>query len=316
MNKKATINYLIFLLILITLLILANYFYTAYVLTDTLLSRNEEQIEDNFRNTKILFSGGSHVMTGLSPDRIENSFNFSSLGENYAYTYYKLKYILESYDIRLNTLILPIDLQDFSSSRIKLIENEWHTNVWYWHKYINYENLKLIIKETSYLQWQTAKFFPVIGNGPSIIMKLRGSLINTDMKLGQQIRVNDFSKSDDQDKSAKFRAEWHLSNSETFDATMSDYFERILNLGKEYNLNILIVRFPVSEEYYKFSAEYLDIDEYYEKVYEITDKYDNIRILDYHDLFFDKDYFFNDPDHLNKNGADYLTDLIKKEIDM
>ena len=58
----------------------------------------------------------------------------------------------------------------------------------------------------------------------------------------------------------------------------------------------------------------LSSEELFKKLYDITNKYENVKILNYYDSkeFPDKEFY--DGDHVNKIGAEKLTAMIRKSI--
>ena len=75
----------------------------------------------------------------------------------------------------------------------------------------------------------------------------------------------------------------------------------------------MLIKFPVSEPYYRLAMKQTPRPEIYGRVDEMIKTFRNVRVLDFQKSFFDRDrVLFDDPDHLNGAGARILTLEIKR----
>lgn len=92
------------------------------------------------------------------------------------------------------------------------------------------------------------------------------------------------------------------------------YLDKIISLGREHNINTVVVTTPVSREVYyvlKTRNTYYDLDKFYR---ELIEKYPETKFLNYIDLFFGKDRLFRDNNHLSPEGAIEFSKIIQSDI--
>jgi hypothetical protein len=305
--KKAAVLGFSFALLLFVL----NILYFIWVVPETVLGRSDKQFEDRDRDSDIIFFGDSHVLSGINPKYIDKSFNFASTGENYFQTYYKLKGILESDIEKPKAIALSIDLHSFSSTRVKDFGN-----LWYWRKYIPFREMVQFSEENKAKQWVEA-YVPIIGNGAGFLELFLQSN-NSSVTLGYKALNEDFEQEENRKKAGEKRAKFHFKDAEDFDKLLVEKFSEIINLAQENNVEVFLIKFPVSKEYLEGADKYIEVKKYYENVDEILGKTKNkgkdIRLLDYQDEFFDNPNYFSDSDHLNHRGAKKLSEIIADEL--
>ena len=109
---------------------------------------------------KYLILGDSHSQRNFDTRILEGAFNFSSVGENFIQSYYKLATILESGEKQVENVIMPLDLHTFSSYRADKFRDSY-----YWVDYIDYVELGLAKDELSsfLLLYLKGRIFPIFG---------------------------------------------------------------------------------------------------------------------------------------------------------
>lgn len=303
----------IFCLLLLFVSELVNQTYISIVLSKSTLSRAANQFDKKRDKTSILIAGDSHPRSDVYPPIIPNSFNVATGGENIICTYYRLRrYIKDGMNIEL--VILPIDLHSFSSFRTdRLIDTYW------WRNYINYFELGRIKgKLFEYFWIRVGGDFAYIGGIKNTINQIKIKLgIKEIIPIhdGHLAGNEDFSKIDDPVYTAKLRVNSHLKGEEIFDRYMVMYFFRTLDLLQQDDVKVVLVRYPISNAYYRMAEKVMDIDKYnqqVERMIEANGYY--IPILDYQDSKFLPKSMFNDADHLNVNGAKYFTRMLKNDL--
>lgn len=305
--KKAAVLGLFFALCLSVL----NVLYLNFVAPETVIGKSDKQFEDRNGNFDVIFFGDSHVLSGIDPKYIDKSFNFASTGENYFQTYYKLKGILESDIEKPKAIALSIDLHSFSSTRVKDFDN-----LWYWEKYIPFNEMIQFGEESTAQQWMDA-YIPIIGNGAGFLELFLQSN-KSSVTLGYRALNEDFEQEENRKKAGEKRTKFHFKDAEDFDKLLVEKFSEIIDLAQENNVEVFLIKFPVSKEYLEGADKYIDAKKYYENVDEILGKTKNkgkdIRLLDYQDEFFDNPSYFSDSDHLNHRGAKKLSEIIANEL--
>ena len=266
------------------------------------------------KEIEVLAVGDSHVATGFDPRVFQRAFNFSLYGENYIYNYYKLKYILRR-NPQIKAVILPVDIHSFSSWRADRFLHDF-----YWVKYVDYlqvghakgEVLRFIGK---YIK---GKWFPYIGEYetafglPQSDEKERQAAL-PEIIRGFVVKTETFEKN--RKKRTRQRVRLHYHNHHYVDKVVARYFEKILELCVRYKKNLVLVKFPVTEIYFRYTSDQVPVDKLYDRVKRLIKPHPNVRLLDYQNLFFDNDApYFDDPDHLNQHGAKILSRKIRRDL--
>ncbi len=308
---KKFIKKTIFFFILTSLLFFSiNMCYENFVLKKTLLAKTDAQfIDANKEGINILFLGASHTKRGINPLLIPNSFNYASADENYAETYYKLKTLIEKKQLKPQIIILPLELNSFTSKRIERFNNGW-----YWKKYIDFQEFAKFNPKFSILEAEITSTFPVLGNGLdflSIIIKGKSEMVK-----GHKRTYRDFSQISNKEQEAIVKANSHFKNTKLIDERLVFYLKRILDLAKENNIKVLVIKFPITEEYYKASLRYIqDIEKFNDITEGIVNDRKDVILVDYQRLYWGNYSLFHNSDHLNAKGAEEFTQVIKKDIE-
>lgn len=281
--------------------------YSKIIMSNSLVNRVEKDFYDYEQNIPFLIMGDSHSQAALNPDVIGTAFNFSSAGENYMQSYYKLKHILEHQSKNIETILLPIDLHSFSSFR-----STGDLTHYYWVQYIDYIELGLVSGDLflCLLQAMIAKLFPYAGQVEFILRFLCDDLPHTTMLKGYVPNEGDLSKREHRSREAKKRAEYHFKNARYMDKVLFHYFQKTIDLCSTYKIKVVLVKFPVSSEYYYYASQLISIESIYEKINAEIDNKPDVRVMDYQKEFFGKDYLFCNADHLNPLGAEKLSESI------
>ncbi len=314
--KKFLLKLFFFLAVFLVISSFLNTFYVDLILSNSLRFRMESQFQGAKKDARILGIGDSHIKYGIHTNYLEKSFITATTGENYIQTYFKLKTHLENSDLDVALLIMPIDLHSFSSYRTDRLGN-----LAYWEKYLNYIELGIYKHDLPrYLSFWLQGEFAYFGGVSETIefMKLRSEdqpaaeLVN-----GYISKVGNFEEYDRKEDLADLRVDFHLRGSDVLDPDLLAYFFRILELARDNNIQVVLVRFPVTAEYYSSAKVIPSIDRHYENLDSILalNGYSFIPIFNYHDIFWGRYDLFSDPDHLNERGAIVFTKMLKEDLE-
>ena len=289
-----------FLAILIFIFILVNIAYNKLVLPQKHVNKSEEQfMQNNNNNLKILFLGDSHPAWAVNPSYIKNSFNYATPTETYEQTYYKLRSIL-SKDNKYQILVLPIDLHSFSD-----FKSDAYFNIWYWSRFMSINELQNVTSK-SLARIYFNKYFPFIGNGNEfklVFFKSQKSVVINGWYQREEIFASKNMTKDALEKARlHFKDGFEVKNERFF-----NFFIKILELSKSKDKKVIFIKYPISE-HYKFAAESIgvDINEFYLSLNKSISKYSNVYVLDYQNYFTNYS-LFSDSNHLNKLGAEFLS---------
>ena len=311
-EKRFVKKFLVFGAIFIALLLIMNVGYYHLILSSGTLEKKYTQFQECKKNIKILVLGDSHTDAGINPMHINNSFNDASAGESYFQTYYKLKTYLDE-GLKLEVIILPFDLHSFSSFRADRIKQQW-----YWSRYVNYlelskNNKNIKVLDTLNLELQS--FFPVINKGQHITELFFMKSKKNDIIKGYEARNGNYSKLKNKYHWALSRVNSQLKNQVFIDESLVKYFKKILELSEENNISVVLIKYPLSIEYFTAIKEFIpDTEKYYQDIKKMIMGYKDIFLLDYQKLFFGQDSLFSDSDHLNNIGAIIFTKQVNNDL--
>ena len=314
MKRDFIIRIVLFLLALIVVNTVLDQLYKRFVVHNLLNNTKDEQFDAYTDTLKYLSLGNSHncVNTYI----LENSFNYGSPGENYIQSYYKLKSILEKSGKRPENVILFADISSFGPKTANRLEYNS-----YWIKYIDYFELAKIKRNRDILsKWLEGKFFSFAGNYKDIQLTFIYAIKIGKLELHNGYRPHrdfkNFALEKNKAKQARAKAALYLSKQDYFDKDITFYFEKILQLCQDYDINVILIRIPVTREYFEEASNIVPVDELYEQIQMVSANYPNVTyFLDYHDLYFDHPEYFFDPDHLNPRGSDLFTERLKLDLE-
>ena len=253
------------------------------------------------------FFGSSQVRNAIYPGNINNSYNFGNGGERYVESYCKLKMLIDE-GVVLENIFISYDFSDFTKDYLAFERLKLN----YYEGCVSTSEMSEFRKEKVFSTYAKT-MFPLIGNGEDFVISQFGLYSpHEDRDLGW---INDDKILSLGDKfESKKLYELSLQNN-IVESLSLKYFLKIIDLARENNLNIFLVRYPMHREYES------DLNKQIEKVMREVQKELDLKInkddyvfLDYFDLFFDKPRFFKDYMHVNSSGAKVLSRVINEDL--
>lgn len=277
---------------------------------------NGREFEAVQEQVSVVILGDSHPMAGVVAGDIDGGYNFSSAAESCILTYYKLKYYLEAGKFHPQVALLPVDLHTFLSVRLERIDVH---DPAFWIRYMDYFELG---RETNTLDEQIKPMlsgrFPLIGGLDVTIDVIwpEETPQNLPMVSGFTAWVDDFSAVPVKERKMQARnlVESYFPEANNYDRYLLDYFYRLLDLLDEYNVQVVFIWYPITEEYYQYAGQYVMTEAHLAKIRELLADRSPALILDYHDLFFGHPEYFADSNHLNGHGAEFFTNLLVEDL--
>lgn len=274
----------------------------------------DEQFQTYTGPLKYLMLGNSH--NRVSPAILGNGFCYIMPKEIYTQTYYKLKYILEKTNKRPENILLSIDPVNFSPRA----ETELSFDG-YWRKYLNYFELARDYHSSDYLvNWFTGNFFSYAGNYRYVLMSIQFFKANLNQIKNGYIPARNylnFAKESNREAIGFEVATAYLSSySKNSILGETRYYLKILDLCKQYNIHLILLRMPMTDEYLKYARKLIDLDKLDREIIDLTRNHcDDFKVFDYRNEFHGKpEYFFN-ADHINPDGVTIISSKIKEELE-
>ena len=320
-NKKFMRRTILLLVIIILAILILNIIYTKEVLTKKNFYRKEIAYQDYISNhTEITYAffGDSHTFHAINPKFIPGAFNFGSGTENYIKTYYLLDRTINKDKIKIDTIVLQVDLETFSTwlTNEPFLFNELEL----YSQFVPLSKVKEIRNGDSMIKLFVEAKLPVIGKGKEFgILFFSQNL--SEMYEGWIKNTNDFSRFNETErlKIAEDSYKVHFQNQQISSLSI-EYFIKTLELAKENNINVILIKYPMSEEYqditYKRGIYNMSKEEYYKILFDDTQKVlgDSYSILDYQDLFLNQPEVLGDTYHVNYKGAEILSKKIYEDL--
>ena len=316
-NFRKAAKVVLFLLILLGINQALVILYGKMTASGILARRDARFHETGKTGVDVLVLGDSHAYCGISLESFEGKpLKWVSPAESYHLNYYKLEYCLTRFKPKV--VILPLDLHSFSVSGFRIGIDH------YWVKYADYFEIGTITgKRLHYAgKYIKGKFFPYIGARTTIndwAMKGLFNFKKEGMMLRQELNVEGKKKTGSPERHprmkksfAKIRANAHLKNKNYFYKPLVVYFKKILSLCRENGITVLLVKYPVSHEYYQYASKLIPIPNFNRRLNNILKDYDNYFILDFQKTFFTRTAFMRDVDHVNKKGSEEISHGIAK----
>lgn len=308
--RKFLITSVVFSFVFLAILSALNYYFMSLVLAKTVVQLSDNQFNEYASSTKTLFLGDSHSRNAIDPTFIPDSFNYAFSGENYAQTYYKLRYVLNNEKTNIKVVILPLDSHSFFVDMAENFQNDW-----FWKRFIDYGELSRNDKRISYIQKTIVSWFPVIDNGGELINNLKSGQKLSVLIKGYSANDGNFAVVGDKAGDAKNRVDLQMNGKGVMDEVLLGYFEKTLELAKLKGVRVYLVKFPVSREYYVSATEATSKNDGYDfKINNVLERHKEATVLDFHSVYFDRPDFFHNSDHLNRAGSVDFTNLLRKNL--
>ncbi len=305
---------------LLVLNALIGHWYVNVVMKGSIPALTYLQFEPEAARVDTLVLGDSHAKLGLRTSILENAFNLAVPGQLYTETYYTLASQLERSDTEIRYVVIGADPTSFAEERL----DEWP----YLHHYANYVNYVEIGRKRGRpfeyaIRQQLGHFAPYVGRRNFMLSHLgrgeirgvhldgnsrmeRGALLSDETltPLSKQVRA----------RRAKRRADLHFGDGAPFHPLLFDYFRRIIALCADHDIEVLVVKFPLTPDYVTAASRHIDLAEFDRELDALIAPYANAHLLDARSWFKGDPSLFRDSDHLNAKGASKLSRTIRREL--
>ncbi len=258
--------------------------------------------------TDIALMGNSHVGLELLPRDIPRSYNFAWLGEGYMVTYYRLQKLIGQYGRPFGTVVLQVEQHSFGAAEMEQLDSP------YWARYVDFLDLYQQTGEPwrLFTAWFQYAAFPYAGRMEEIGRYFVGGNASESERL--EVMDADFSLRSDPDADARLLAKRLFRGTTWFSDDTVRYFQAILDLCRRHEIRVVLIRFPVSSRYWKQAAYLAPPYKWDIKVGRLLASANGSTVLDYHDLYLDRDDLFMDPHHLNKKGVSMFSARVGQDL--
>ncbi len=271
-------------------LLLINFWF--YSIVYSLYLKEYEKVELNYKTYLLADSRGIPL---LKKDSLHGFYNFSAGSDSYEDMERKLNFLIENSSIE--RLIITVD--DHTLSPYREIKNNSDRSIYFSSASSPTEVYGLF--KDKYIN----RFFPLLNSKGRDIITLK--LFRT-KKSKQRKKEKDWDEISEElrIRKSKNRMAYQFPD-ERSSEFLTKSLLRIIKLCEENNIDLYGIKLPLAKEFIKeqgaksYGAE---------KVFERND----IKVLDYMDVYLNKDNFFFNQDHLNEEGGTDLTKRILKRL--
>jgi len=263
-----------------------------------------EIVEDYYNNYQrkmnnqfevVLLADSHGAALGNSPEKI-GIFNFSEPSENYIDMNRKINYMITNQGVK--KILISVDDHSLSQYREKMHNND--RSIFYcepfmsighffkenilWNRYLKRYLVLLNIKSRDL----------IIAKARSLVLKQHRMETNWS-KLSNDLKEK---KVDD-----RFRFQFTQKKSYKLESILIE----IIDTCYKHNVELIGIKFPLSDS---FSKKIADSSYGADSVF----KANNLRVLDFRDVFSNHDDYFYDQDHLNIDGCDSIINILERHL--
>lgn len=228
-------------------------------------------------------SHGAYLKNSVNSNGI---FNASFISDNYHDSFLKIKYFSKKMPENA-TVFLSVDNHQFAEYR------DGSGNIDKTNIYVkDFKSIEKVYSKKEFYINKCTKRLPILNPEFNAIVEEYVSIKTN--KVPESVSIKKSLKKD-LIRAASDRIKYQFQKREQSKQQLSDLY-KIIDYCIENNIKLVCVRFPVTEEYWNLVKNY---------DYGIVEllKEKDIEVLDLHDLFFNKNNYFRDQDHMNFNGG-------------
>jgi hypothetical protein len=275
----------------IVLIIMAgNYFFNKTYLN----------IPPKLNDTEVLIIGDSRLMTGINPDLIPNCKNTAQNSESYLISYYKLKYLL-AHQHGIKRVILSFSYPSFSAYLDGIFKGDVATL-----DVLNRIYPIMGLRDFNGVEVDEQKYYQVLFKNMLVYPHT-----NHHKYLGGFVKLKPGLERANLDGTIMRHYFDKDTNNIGISKVARAYLDSMIVLTQQKNVELVLVNVPLHKDYLKrIPKNFIDYYDQVKKELELK----NVRILDYGGMVID-DKYFKDYNHLDEEGANYITEIIKQALD-
>ena len=300
---------LTFCLAMIAHIVLYTGFYYMANTRNELILRNKE-----FTNLPVdkdvLFLGDSHVERSIDIRKLGNRFfSMAYYGENNVMNYYRMKYYFENNLPKPKYIILPCDIVTFAKGY-----NLYRTNSFFYYNFIPYKDLQNFESKTlaSSYNFFKMKLFPYSEWQYGL------NLANPNREAIGKEKFSDKTE-EEQSKNAENFLQNELmckgNSKNLYSNTALTYLQKTIDLCKEKGVKLIFIKYPLTKNLFNEVKYHVDSTYIDDRPSDKLIQKQNIPLLNFERLFENKSELFFDCHHLNIDGKETFTPILKLKLD-
>lgn len=284
-------------------------FYAVLARTDPYLAAERALLRPS-TPVDTLVMGDSYAGFAVHESALENTAKLWQLGEGYLGRYYRLRDIAKNAPGKTSTIILPLNAHQFSEEWGTLLGT---TSAWWNVDFLDYASRVGFTTERLGL-YLSLSVFPYADSVPTLYSTLprqRERVAREQARLAER-RLSELRNID---RELAHKVENRYGSRPGISPRAVSDFRRVMSICRENGLRVILVRYPISRQYYDALNAAFSYEQMNREVERVVAEWPEAVVLDYQDLFFERSDLFFDTDHLNPDGQQAFTAQLKSDLE-
>lgn len=275
--------------------------------------KNELFIEfNNFKKlnaVKTVYLGDSHVARSVDVSQLYSAYSLAYYGENNMMNYYKLKYCLDNHLAKPQYVILPCDIVTYTEGY-----HLYRTNKFFYYSIIPFQEVKNLNKSKllAYYDYFKIKLIPYSEWQYAL------NRMNVNRQKKSTVNFSDRTKIEQEKDATHFIQDELLmggNKANFYSENALIYLHKTIKLCKDNQIKLVFVKFPLTQTIFNEIKFNVDSSFINYRPAEIIIQNNTIPILNFEYLYVNNPELFFDSHHLNTNGKNKFTVILKQKLD-
>lgn len=279
------------------------------------LSRKKNELVMEFndfkkiKSIKTLYLGDSHIARSVDVSQLDSSYSLAYFGENNMMNYYKLNYCLNNHYAKPQYVILPCDIVTYTEGY-----HYYRTNKFFYYSIIPFKEVENLNKNKilAYYDYLKIKLVPY-SEWQYILNR-----VNINRQKKSTLSFSDKTKNEQEKDAAHFIQDELLMGGDKANFYSDNaliYLQKTIKLCKDNHIKLIFVKFPLTQTLFNEIKYYVDSSFIKYRPAETIINQNAIPILNFEYLYLNKPELFFDSHHLNVNGKNGFTIILKQKLD-
>jgi hypothetical protein len=308
-----------FLAAIVLILLPIDALYEKNILLNTDMGKKEAEYrifaKESNENADAVFFGDSLMACAIDNRRLDSSFSFATVGDNYLGIYPVLKRMLDADGVKVKHVGFAIGMHTFSYDYIKY--RGFYSPLWAYGKFVPIEEIWRATGRNP-LEILIYSNFAVVSNGERLFDRTNFLPILTGVEEPvwapcSNASFLNYTEAQRAVESQRMVASFVFGNESEIN---NEYFEKTMEYVRSKNITPIFIDLPETGQYMK-TMRMLKVNRsaHHEEVFNRIGKtFKSYYYLDYYNLFENRTELFFDPSHLNDKGSAIFTDILSGDL--
>lgn len=305
MSLKKKIALFGFLAIAIHLCLSIGFNYWVSSRSNLLLT--QKQFEELEEAPYFLFMGDSHTARSIAADSLPVAYNLGYYGENCIRTYYRLRYIIEVLDKKPGYVFFPS-----GNYRYSKMFSQFKRNNFFYIDYVDYTELTYYdhFNEDHMQLYLKHKIFPYI-EWIDLLKRESEKKKNAEISWEKTSSRNKYKSARNFVRNTLF----NYDQKNMDDELSLLYLSLTIELCKKHSIVPVFIKYPFTKMYFDEMDDFLGEELIKNSKSDSLIKASNCVVWNYNTIYQNNHQYFFDSHHMNQDGMNAFTKLIKIRLD-